>query len=208
MSQDAPSTQHDMLEWARSWKTAKHGYKADVLRKAAKHFGVSCPTMYRQFNQLVVPIPRKLRSDAGRSALTRAEAIIIVEAFKQYRESNADKPALSTAKVVEQLRRNGLIQAERWDKKTGQFIPLATSSILRGLRGYKLHLEPEEKRKKVPPVAVTALLSLDESEMLDDYRAIHSAIRRSFKTALREATSRAAAQATGAHPPSRSRRTG
>jgi hypothetical protein len=118
--------------------TAPHGGKGALCAAAAADLGVSPQTVSKWLNAMSIRNPRKRRSDAGSSALSRDEASAISVALLESLRRNG-KRLLSVEQTLDMLRANDLIRAERIDPATGECKPLSNSAIARALRTYGLH---------------------------------------------------------------------
>ncbi len=118
-------------------EAAGHGGKTAVYQAAADKLGIGKATLYRKINEIVMPTQRKQRSDACATTLSLDDALQISTFLMESFRANA-KQLSSLENAVEVLRVNGRITAGRVDKTTGEFIPLSTSAIRRGLETYGL----------------------------------------------------------------------
>lgn len=124
---------------AREARAAGHGGKTVIYEQACEQLGISLATLHRKLKELTtMKAPRKQRSDAGTSALTHEDALMISGTLQETRRQT-DKRLWSIEDCVEALRSNGFITAGRVDEATGEFLPLSASAILRALRAYGLH---------------------------------------------------------------------
>ncbi len=125
----------------RAANDAGHGGKTAIYKDAADKLGISLSQFHRYRKELTVQDKkRKQRSDAGSSELTRDEALVISGVIMETLRTDGRRLG-SVSKVIEALRENDLIKAERVDKETGELIKLSDSAIQRALRSYKLHPE-------------------------------------------------------------------
>ena len=131
-----------------------HGQKSGYLQQVAAELGMSRDKLYRELKKVSVAPARKRRADAGRSALTRTEAEYISSLILETMRKNG-KRMTTVEEAVNMLRANGLIEAERVDKQTGEVIQLSSSTVIRALRQYGLH--PDQL---LVPDPVNALQSL------------------------------------------------
>lgn len=138
---------------ARAARAAGHGNKHAIYEAACRELGLSRATLMRKLKAVAVTPPRKRRADAGRSALTRAEAMTISALLIESTRKNG-KRLYSIADAVETLRANGMIRAESLDESTGKLRPLSDSAIQRALRTYGVH--PDQL---LAPAPVTELAS-------------------------------------------------
>jgi len=132
-----------VMTWAIAWRDAPWGQKDAVMERASEVLGRSRATLCRWFKDLVsvrtkTGAPRKRRADAGETALTREEAMILSAALMEHTRANG-KRTLSTAQALKNLRASGLIRAERIDPETGEVFLLSASTADRALRQYVLH---------------------------------------------------------------------
>jgi hypothetical protein len=119
---------------------AGRGQRVSVAQEIAAELGVSPATVYNRLKPFLPNKQRKRRSDAGDTALTRAEALLISATIRETRrETETGASPLEVA--VKHLRANGEILAGRVDETTGEFRPLSISAIGRGLRRWGLHPE-------------------------------------------------------------------
>lgn len=144
-----------LVDLARSLETAAPKQKTAAVRAAARELNLSTATVYRKLKEVRVnTTTRKVRADAGMSALTREEALTISAALMESARRN-EKRLYSVGDAVEALRASGMIRAEAIDKKSGEIRPLSVSTINRALKTYKLH--PDQL---LAPAPVTELASL------------------------------------------------
>ncbi|MBE0328546.1 integrase, partial [Klebsiella pneumoniae] len=113
---------------------------------------MSRATLLKKLNAVRLQKPRKQRSDAGDSALTRDEAMTISGMMETIRGTG--KRTLSVEKAINSLRDNGLIVSGRLDESTGEIVPLSASAIIRALRQYRLH--PDQLRAPAPAVQLAS----------------------------------------------------
>lgn len=126
---------------AQAARKAKHGEKSAIYRKACEQLGISLATLHRKLSEVTtLKKPQKQRSDAGNSGLTYEEALVISGVCREAR-SQKGKKRMSLEDVVDGLRDNGFIRAERIDKGTGEARPLSISAISRALKSYGVHPE-------------------------------------------------------------------
>ena len=135
-------------------RKAGHGGKGAIYDAACRDLRMSRATLMKKLKEVSVMAQRKRRSDAGQSALTRDEAMLISAVLMESTRKNG-KRLYSVADAVETLRANGMIRAEYLDTATGELRPLSESTIHRALRMYGLH--PDQL---LAPAPVTELASL------------------------------------------------
>lgn len=134
-------------------RKAGHGGKGAIYETACRDLGLSRATLLRKLKEVSVMAQRKRRSDAGQSALTRDEAMMISAVLMESTRKNG-KRLYSVADAIETLRANGMIRAEYLDTSTGELRPLSESTVHRALRMYGLH--PDQL---LAPAPVTELAS-------------------------------------------------
>lgn len=134
-------------------RKAGHGGKGAIYDAACQELGMSRATLARKIKEVAVMAPRKRRSDAGQSALTRDEAMLISAVLMESTRKNG-KRLYSVVDAIETLRANDMIRAEYLDPSTGELRPLSESTVHRALRMYGLH--PDQL---LAPAPVTELAS-------------------------------------------------
>lgn len=132
---------------------APHGCKSALVDEAAACHGVARQTILKWVKTMSIRHPRKRRSDAGNTALTRVEAEQIAAALKESLRKNG-KQLLSIGHSLDMLRANDLIRAERTNPDTGEIVPLSNSAISRGLRAHGLH--PDTLLRAAPAVSLAS----------------------------------------------------
>jgi len=148
-------------QWAIRWRDAPHGFKDAVIAEAARVLHVSKQTLYRKFKQRVaIPKVRRRRADAGKTALTREEAMDIAELIRETLRMSGKKNMTAMKDAMAQLRANGLIRAQRIDPETGEVFLLSDSTIFRALRQYNCH-----PKQLAQPAPVTRLRSLHPNHL-------------------------------------------
>ncbi|CBJ42985.1 DDE-type integrase/transposase/recombinase [Ralstonia solanacearum] len=139
---------------AQAARMAGHGGKGAIYEAACRDLGLSRATLLRKLKEVTLTAQRKRRSDAGQSALTRDEAMMVSAVLMESTRKNG-KRLYSVADAVETLRANGMIRAEFLDTSTGELRLLSESTVHRALRTYGLH--PDQL---LAPSPVTELASL------------------------------------------------
>jgi hypothetical protein len=139
---------------ARAAEAAGHGQKIAVYQQAAISMGISLPTLQRKLKEVVMPKPRKKRTDAGATNLAHEEARMI-GAYLLETQRNNGKRLASIEDAVDVLRACGHIKAERLCEETGELIPMSISAITRALRLYGLH--PDQQNRPSPKVMMASL---------------------------------------------------
>lgn len=129
-----------LMHYADAARHAGHGRKEAIYKTACEELRMSRATLLKKLKAFQPAAQRKQRADAGCSALTREEALVISGAWLESRRNN-DKRLYSLESVVKALRTNGMIMAGRTDKETGEFFPLSIDAISRALRSYRLHYD-------------------------------------------------------------------
>ncbi|MET0264963.1 MAG: integrase [Duganella sp.] len=138
---------------AHAARNAGHGAKGAIYAQACKNLGLSYATLQRKLKTVAVSAPRKRRSDAGHSALTRAEAMLVSALLMESTRKNG-KRLYAVADAMTALRANGMIRADQVNAETGEVMPLSPSTVQRALRMYGLH--PDQL---LAPAPVTELAS-------------------------------------------------
>ncbi|HIG8799235.1 TPA: integrase [Raoultella terrigena] len=138
---------------AEAASAAGHGNKETVYQSACEELCMSRATLLKKLNAVRQTKPRKQRSDAGDTALTRDEALAISGVLMDTIRGTG-KRTLSVRKAISSLRDNGLIKADRVDTETGEVIPLSVSAIARALHGYRLH--PDQLNAPAPAVQLAS----------------------------------------------------
>lgn len=129
-----------LMHYADAARHAGHGRKEPIYKAACEELRMSRATLLKKLKAFQPAAQRKQRADAGCSALTREEALVISGAWLESRRNN-DKRLYSLESVVKALRTNGMIMAGRTDEETGEFFPLSIDAISRALRSYRLHYD-------------------------------------------------------------------
>lgn len=129
-----------LMHYADAARHAGHGRKEAIYKAACEELRMSRATLLKKLKAFQPAAQRKQRADAGCSALTREEALVISGAWLESRRNN-DKRLYSLESVVKALRTNGMIMAGRTDEETGEFFPLSIDAISRALRSYRLHYD-------------------------------------------------------------------
>lgn len=142
-----------LVDLAREVQLAPRGRRTALCRAAALDLGMSLATLYRRLEEVTVTAPRKKRADAGKTALTHKEALLISALLIESIRAN-DKQLSTIERAVERLRANGLIVAGRVDEETGEIQLLSESAISRALRAYNLH--PEQLLQPAPAVELAS----------------------------------------------------
>ncbi|EDV2766202.1 transposase family protein [Salmonella enterica subsp. enterica] len=129
-----------LMHYADAARHAGHGRKEAIYKAACEELRMSRATLLKKLKAFQPAAQRKQRADAGCSALTREEALVISGTWLESRRNN-DKRLYSLESVVKALRTNGMIMAGRTDEETGEFFPLSIDAISRALRSYRLHYD-------------------------------------------------------------------
>ncbi len=166
----APQQYEELAMVARAADKVGYGGRTAVYAAAAQRMGVSVTTLIERLKQVRVGKQRKQRADAGETALTREEAVLIAAAVEETRRLTGTGE-LPLEDAVAQLRRAGKILAGRVDTQTGEFHPLSMSAIRRALRKY--HCHPEQ-------LAAPSASAQLASEHPNHYWQIDASISRQF----------------------------
>lgn len=143
-----------LISYAQRWRAAGHGRKGDVLREAERVMGMARATLHRRFNELLMPTPRRRRSDAGTTSLTRDEAMTISAVVLEHMRKNGKRiKRVSTA--IDECRALGLIRAQRINPTTGEVTDLSVSAISNALRIYNMH--PDQILQPPPAISMVSL---------------------------------------------------
>lgn len=154
MARSAALTER-LVHVAAAATSAGHGQKAAIYAKAAGELGISRATLMRQLKEVTVQPERKRRSDAGKTAVSREEAMLISAALMASLRKNATKRLLSVEEAIGMMRANGEIRCERVHPGTGEIFTLSNSTISRALRTYRLH--PDQLLAPAPAVELKSL---------------------------------------------------
>lgn len=154
MARSAALTER-LVQIAGEAARAGHGKKEAIYAAACAGLGLSRATLLRQLKDVTVKAERKRRNDAGKTAVTMEEAVLISAALMASLRKSATKRLLSVEQAVDMMRANGEIRCDRVDQKTGEVFTLSTSTIIRALRNYRLH--PEQLLAPAPAVELRSL---------------------------------------------------
>ncbi|EAM9431971.1 integrase, partial [Salmonella enterica] len=97
-----------LMHYADAARHAGHGRKEPIYKAACEELRMSRATLLKKLKAFQPAAQRKQRADAGCSALTREEALVISGAWLESRRNN-DKRLYSLESVVKALRTNGMI---------------------------------------------------------------------------------------------------
>ncbi|WP_113632188.1 DDE-type integrase/transposase/recombinase [Pectobacterium peruviense] len=139
---------------AQAARNAAHGGRGAIYNTACAELGLSRATLLRKLKEVSMPATRKRRNDAGKSALTRDDALMISALLTESTRKNG-KRLYSVADAVAELRANNMITAEFADTATGEVRPLAESTIIRAMRGYGVH--PDQLMAPEPSTRLASL---------------------------------------------------
>lgn len=131
-----------------------HGNKEPIYQAACEELQMSRATLIRKLGEIRPKLPRKRRADAGKTALTREEALTISALLTESTRKNG-KRLYSVADAVAELRANNMITAEFIDQATGEIRPLSESAIIRAMRGYGVH--PDQLMAPEPSTRLASL---------------------------------------------------
>ena len=154
MARSAALTER-LVHIASAAAQAGHGKKEAIYAAACLSLGLSRATLLRQLKEVTVKPDRKRRNDAGKTNVTRDEAVLISAALMASLRKSATKRLLSVEDAVDMMRANGEVRCERVDPETGEIYTLATSTIIRALRTYRLH--PDQLLAPAPAVELQSL---------------------------------------------------
>lgn len=149
-----PVLDEALCELAIAALTTPHGQRGALYAEAAARLNLSLATLHRKLRERrahIVTGRRTQRSDAGQSALTRDEALLI-SAYLMETTRQSGKQLGDVGEALDVLRANGLIRAERVDTSTGEVRALSVSAVARALRTYRLH--PGQLRAPSPKVCL------------------------------------------------------
>ncbi|WP_260524277.1 integrase catalytic domain-containing protein [Serratia sp. PL7] len=136
----SPALIQRLVAIADAVSAAGHGGKEAIYQSACKELQMSRSTLLKKLKSVQPATSRKKRSDAGKTALNRDDALVISGIWLESRRNN-DKRLYSLENVVNHLRTNGMITAGRIDEETGEFLPLSIDAISKALIGYRLHYD-------------------------------------------------------------------
>lgn len=155
MASPNPAQTQRLVHFGQAAAAAAWGCKTAIYAEAAQELGVSVPTVIRKIGEVTAnaKAPRKRRTDAGTSALTKQEAARIALDVLEHMRKNG-KRIMSMKDAVEELRANGLIRAERITAD-GEVVPLSVSAIVAALRKYRFH--PDQLLAPAPAIRMASL---------------------------------------------------
>lgn len=143
-----------LVEIATAAASAGHGKKGAIYDAACAELGLSNATLMRALKEVTVKPERKRRADAGKSDVTRDEAVLISASLMASMRKSATKRLLSVEDAVDMMRANGEIRCERIDHDSGEIFQLSTSTIIRALRIYRVH--PDQLLRPAPAVELSS----------------------------------------------------
>lgn len=141
-----------LVQVAQAARSVGHGGKTRLYENACKALGISKATLHRKLKELTVTTPRKRRSDAGKTSLTREEAKMVSALLMESARKN-EKRLYSIPDVLKTLRANGQIRAEYMDATTGEIRLLSESAVSRAMYTYGVHPEQLMAPAPVTPLA-------------------------------------------------------
>ncbi len=155
MATPNPAQTQRLVHYGQAVAAAAWGRKTAIYTEAAQELGLSVQTVIRKIGEVTAKTtaPRKRRTDAGTSALTKAEAARIALDVMEHMRKNG-KRIMSMKDAVEELRANGLIRAERITGD-GEVVPLSVSAIVAALRKYRFH--PDQLLAPAPAIRMASL---------------------------------------------------
>lgn len=139
---------------AQAARNAGHGERGAIYEKACVELGMSRATLLRKIKEVAMTDTRKRRTDAGTSALTREDAMMISALLTESTRKNG-KRLYAVADAAAELRANGMITAEVVDESTGEVRPLSESAIVRAMRSYGVH--PDQLMAPEPSTRLASL---------------------------------------------------
>lgn len=151
----SPAVVQRLAQVAQAAHAAGRGGKAAIYQAACTELGMSMATLMRALHEVAVRPARKQRSDAGATALTRDDAVLLSAMLMESCRKNNRKRLLSIGQAVSILRANGEIRAEAVDAQSGEITPLSDSAIAQALRGHGLH--PDQLLQPAPAVHLRSL---------------------------------------------------
>lgn len=139
---------------AQAARNTAHGGRGPIYDTACAELGLSRATLLRKLKEVAMSSPRKRRNDAGKSALTRDDALMISALLTESMRKNG-KRLYSVADAVAELRANNMITAEFTDTATGEVRPLSESTVIRAMRTYGVH--PDQLMAPEPSTRLASL---------------------------------------------------
>ncbi|MQY50768.1 DDE-type integrase/transposase/recombinase [Rhodocyclus gracilis] len=150
----SPALTERLVSLACALRQAAHGSKDAIYQAACQELGMSRATLHRKLKEVAIMGERKRRRDAGKTALSRDEALVISGVLTNSARKN-NKRLFGVGDAVEALRADEKVRAEGIDKSTGEVRPLSHSTIHRALRAYKLH--PDQLAEPAPATQLASL---------------------------------------------------
>lgn len=154
--------QHTTIDFLRKiadeLRACEHRGKGAIIARAQEALGLkSAQAVYTRLAKVGYDSERASRKDAGIITLSRAEAEEIAAVIKSTTRDVGPKGKRGTpvADIVEMLRGNGTIKAQRIDQDTGEVRDLSISAISNALRTYGLHFD--QLAARTPHVQLTSL---------------------------------------------------
>ncbi len=101
-----------LVDLERALRAAPRGQRVEIAQSTAQRLDMSLATLYRKLREVTADSkPRKRRSDAGTSALSREDALTISSALMESARRN-EKRLYSLEDAVEALRASKMIRAD------------------------------------------------------------------------------------------------
>jgi transposase InsO family protein len=125
---------------------AGHGLKQSIADHWAGALGCTVKTLYRQITDAGFAQPRKRRADAGRRSVSKEEVMAVAMLKVQAQRANG-KDIMSIGTATQMARDGGLAALGRVDATTGEVVPVATATIARAMREYKLDVDTMNRPK-------------------------------------------------------------
>ncbi|MFO1404675.1 MAG: hypothetical protein U1E96_08840 [Azonexus sp.] len=149
-----PERIHALKDVAAALDAVPHGQKSGEALRQAQRLGCSVPRLYAQLTEAGLAKDRKRRSDAGRCAISREEAMVVMALKTTAQRANGkDNMAYGTAAAL--ARANGLAALGAVDTASGELLPVSEGTIARAVRAYGLDLKT--LRRPAPHTAMASL---------------------------------------------------
>ena len=143
-----------IVNTGQSIAVAARGERGPLVDAAAQATGLSRASVYRHMHALSVQPERRRRSDAGRTAVTRDEALAI-SGLLMAAMRKGGKRLMTVADALKTLRYDGTVRCERVDLSTGELLPLSANAVDRGLRIHGVH--PKQLLRPAPTSEMQSL---------------------------------------------------
>lgn len=120
--------------------SAAHGSKGAIAMEQARLLGCDVKTLYRQLDEAGLAGKRKRRTDSGKLAVSRIEAMKLM-AIKTAAQRANGKDIMAIGNAAMLVRSNGLAALGRLDRESGELVAVSDSTIGRALRHYGVDLK-------------------------------------------------------------------